>query len=158
MTHLEFNLAAKKLIDDLTGQLEALHDSGDVGRAVFDQLEQLKRFQVEHQPYIDVPVREMQEASDQYACIAISTNALTEADKGRLSIIAGNGMVFERSTGFFIKLYEETEYVLDMLGSLPGGVHNIDKLLLNAHKAGYRMVEFDCDAELYREVGESERD
>lgn len=154
MTHLAFNLAAKQLIDDLAEQLELIHGSGAVGRVVECQLEQLKRFQAEHKPHIDVPVREMQEAHDQYSCIAISTNALTDVDKGRLSVIAGNGMVFERSTGFFIKLYEETEYVLDMLGSLPGGAHNIDKLLLNAHKAGYRMVEFDCDAELYREIVE----
>ncbi|MDC8832834.1 DUF5983 family protein [Alteromonas gilva] len=56
-------------------------------------------------------------------------------------------MVMERDTGFVVKLYEEVEdfagepYSCNLLG-----------LLMSAHQAGFRMVEFDSDATILEDV------
>lgn len=84
---------------------------------------------------------------EQYRVIAISTGHLTEEDISALEIAADDSdenMVLERDTGFFIKLYEDDE---------DGGINlrhghsdTIQTLIQWCHAAGFRMIEFDCDA------------
>lgn len=83
-------------------------------------------------------------SAESYQCCAVSSAHLTPEDVQTLTIAAGKrGMIMERSTGFFIKLYEEPE-TIDDYGLMAGAT----ALLHAAHEAGYRMVEFDCDAPL----------
>ena len=51
---------------------------------------------------------------DQYKCIGLSTSHLTQYDKDTLTNTAATdcGMIMERDTGYFIKLYCEKQLVL----------------------------------------------
>ena len=97
---------------------------------------------------------ELISSDDQYKCIAISTIHLNEHCKSALSALAAHtNMVFERDTGWFVKLYDELEYNLEMpnsacyeLGEIPSQLATIYSAALSA---GYRMIEFDSEAEAY---------
>lgn len=80
-----------------------------------------------------------------YQVIAMSTAHLTAEDRTSLSLAAreGDGMVFERDTGYFIKLYEPGEP-----GNYRHGHSDAIKAIIRwALYEGYRMIEIDCDAE-----------
>lgn len=79
-----------------------------------------------------------------YQTVCMAIEHLTRADIDILSLAAQSDeqMVFKRDTGFFVKLYEEFEYNLD-----PGASETIKEIVLWAHQAGYRMIEFDQDAQ-----------
>lgn len=80
-----------------------------------------------------------------YLCAVLSTAYLTEADKAELSRMAAAHdatMVFERETGFLIKLYEESEYLESECAGL--SPYALDALRA-AHALGIRLVEFDAD-------------
>ena len=167
---LKYIQLASKLIASLGSSIDQLDSCGDVGRAVEDENILLKEFNKEvgePTPMFTGTIRKMLEERDCYSAIAISNNALT-TDDFKLLINVGkltkeeraalpydspldrlSNMMMERDTGFFIKLYEEREYVESMFGALAPDYHNVKKLCLSAHDAGYRMVEFDSGAALY---------
>lgn len=92
---------------------------------------------------------ELSASEDQYKVIGISTGHLSEEDKIKLNEMAHNsncGMVTGRDTGWFIKLYNETEYNTDLFS---GFSEQAKKLLDTVHKSGFTMVEFDNDATVY---------
>lgn len=92
---------------------------------------------------------ELSASEDQYKVIGISTGHLSEEDKIKLNEMAHNsncGMVTGRDTGWFIKLYNETEYNTDLFS---GFSEQAKKLLDTVYKSGFTMVEFDCDATVY---------
>lgn len=154
MNHIEFNNKAVQLIQSLQSSLQQLDSCGDVGGAVEDEVVLLKTFMAENKvPQVsnDSMVNKMLEERDQYACIAVSTAALTHDDERLLDWLIGehDNMVFSRDTGYLVKLYEEPE--ANLLCKVDKNNYNIDKVLLAALSAGYRMVEFDRDAELYKD-------
>lgn len=79
----------------------------------------------------------------EYKAVAISTADITQHDMNNLPHI-DSGMIMQRDTGFFIKLYEEAEYNLMEFQHLS---FQLNTILQQAHYLGYRMVEIDCDAE-----------
>lgn len=75
-----------------------------------------------------------------YECIALCTSHIAEVDCEYLSKVAKESqMIFERDTGFFIKLYEHLD---DSTLGMPGSVVHIMKF---AHCKGFRMIELDAD-------------
>jgi len=56
-------------------------------------------------------------------------------------------MVMERDTGFLVKLYDDVEYFADEPYS-----DNLRGLLMSAHQAGFRMMEFDSDATILEDT------
>lgn len=91
---------------------------------------------------------------DEYRTVCVSTAHLRSEDIKALDALCETNMVMHRDTGFFVKLYEDIDHY-DM--SLPGAENSKYRLLSDecltilrdAHDAGYRMVEFDSDAEKY---------
>ncbi len=96
---------------------------------------------------------ELYTSEDQYKCIALSTSHLDKDSCKALEELSDNShMVFERDTGWFVKLYDELDYNLE----LPSGGRNIDKfpsqltkIYTSALSAGFRMIEFDQDAQVH---------
>ncbi len=152
MNPLEFNSKAAELIQSLANSLQSTHNSGDVGDSVINEVDLLNDFQatykIPQQPEMfSGVIRKMLEEKDRYHCIAISTAALTEYDHQLLAKLEiASSQVMGREYGWFIKMGEEPN---DIIGELDADYCNLKKLLDAAHKAGYRMVEFDSDAQLY---------
>lgn len=87
----------------------------------------------------------LESSKDQYKAISISTSHLTMADMLRLTSLAysdSNGaMILSRDTGFFQKLYNESEYNINKSMS-----PEYNFIVETAHQAGFRMIEFDSSA------------
>lgn len=82
---------------------------------------------------------------DTYQVICINSSHLIDSDKDLLDNLGtSTGMIMKRDTGWFVKLYEDLEsnYLYDSSNELK-------KLFELCHAAGYRMIEFDCDASFY---------
>jgi len=91
-------------------------------------------------------LEEIRATEDQYKTIAVSTIHLSEQDKARLTELADDkmcNMVLERDTGWFIKLYDETE------SNEHGVSDSLNLIFTVCLEAGFRMIEFDCDAQSY---------
>ena len=102
----------------------------------------------------DMPViAELKNSLDQYKVIAISNVHIRQTDVERLTYLGEDPavpMVFSRDTGGFVKLYPDTEgnkRVLEV--DYPGFSEDFYNVLGKAKLAGFSMVEFDCDAEIY---------
>lgn len=92
---------------------------------------------------------ELTHCAEQYKCIAISTGHLSPDDLDRLHRIVSGGacnMVMKRDTGFFVKLYGDSVEVPD---HFVGMSDQFNGLLSQVALAGYLLVEFDCDAQVY---------
>ena len=90
----------------------------------------------------------MASSSDQYKTLGVSTSHLTIDDLKALEEIADDlncNMILSRDTGWFVKLYDEP---FDNFHK--GMSESFNKILIGALSAGYRMVEFDCDATEYK--------
>ena len=94
-------------------------------------------------------------AKDTYKCLSICTSHITEADSNRFEEVSEDcDQIMERKYGFVIKLFEEDPENVESVNferfyvtwGLPERVMHI---LLAAYCAGYRMVEFDADAQYY---------
>lgn len=95
--------------------------------------------------YLNQEVIMKKENFESYRCLCLSTAHLTKNDVGVLEELAGkkaDQMIFERDSGFFIKLYEESEY--NQREGMSAGYH---KIIEYALAKGFRMIEFDCDVE-----------
>ena len=77
-----------------------------------------------------------------YTVLVLSTGLLTVADQFTLNALVEENMVMRRDTGYFVKLYEEEEYNQASYGILSKAVRTI---ILESHKLGFRMIEFDRD-------------
>lgn len=84
--------------------------------------------------------------AETYHCLALSTAHVKQHTARQLSLGLGSNMVMKRETGFFIKLYECTEEGDD---PAPWAVEypELHALLRRAYDAGFRLVEFDRDAD-----------
>jgi hypothetical protein len=85
---------------------------------------------------------------DQYRVIGVSTAHLSESDRSMLETLSTNpdcNMVMGQESGWFIKLYEEPENNTGYAGMSD----NFHQLLNKVHESGYRMVEFNCDADVH---------
>jgi hypothetical protein len=87
---------------------------------------------------------------DQFKAICLSTAHLTKEDYDLLGSLAcehGESMHMDRDTGFFIKLYEEdgSDESLNTRKDYSG---SLNRIVREAAEAGFRMIEFDCDAEV----------
>ena len=89
-------------------------------------------------------------ARDTYRVVAVSTGHLTSSDMRYLEGVSKyvvdterDNMVMARDTGWFIKLYDEPEYNQRVGLSIAA-----NELLKLAHMAGFKMVEFDSEAEV----------
>lgn len=81
---------------------------------------------------------------EEYKCTAVNTGVLTAADKHMLGIESTRyGMILERDTGWFMKLFEEHEYMVEQAQKFGERAMGI---IIAAHMSGYRMIEFDIDA------------
>lgn len=83
---------------------------------------------------------------ERYLVVAMSTGHLTKEDRDSLveAVNDGDQMVLQRRSGFFLKLFEEES---------PSNYHHghsetIKDIIRWAHQSGYRMIEFDCDAQV----------
>ena len=98
------------------------------------------------EPSFEHPI--MDGAEDHYKCLAISIAHLTSSDIRILECRPVNdtelNMIMERDTGFFIKLYEDIEDNV-----YPAMTTTFNSILVQAAKAGYRLVEFDRDAPIH---------
>lgn len=81
-----------------------------------------------------------------YRCVCLSLKHITKEDSLRISQLSQStlpehGMIMERDTGFFIKLYEITgsNYYRELS-------ERVNRLLMWARSMGFRMVELDIDA------------
>lgn len=84
---------------------------------------------------------------EKYSVVAMSTAHLTEMDSKALSIAAKDSeenMVMERSTGYFIKLYQGDDSKCSNFRH--GHSDAIQDIIQWAINSGYGMIEFDCDA------------
>lgn len=84
---------------------------------------------------------------ESYSVVAISTSHLTESDTVLLSqsFINGEQMTLQRHTGFFIKLYSH-----DLSSNLKDTYScSLKDIIKWAFKSGYRMIEFDRDADCH---------
>jgi len=82
--------------------------------------------------------------TEDYKVVVLSTAHLTEEDRDALAeaVADGEQMVLQRETGFYLKLYPE-----DTPDNFRHGhSDSIKNIIRWAHQAGYRMIEFDCDA------------
>lgn len=89
-------------------------------------------------------------SGDQYKVLGVSTAHLKEEDHKALSELAADpecNVCAGRTTGWFIKLYENAESNLGY-ANMSDTFH---KILLSALAAGYRMVEFDSAATVHEE-------
>jgi hypothetical protein len=94
--------------------------------------------------------QELMNSIDQYKTVGISVDHISEADRDSLSELAADescGMILERDTGWFIKLYEDIDSNNRYLIS-----EGLKSLLESCLKAGYRMIEIDCDAQTYENL------
>ena len=85
---------------------------------------------------------------DRYSCIGICTSHLSQLDRVSLdeeSKPINFNMIASRETGWLVKLHDE-HCLREDYKSFSDSFFNI---LLNVHKAGYRMIEFDSDASEY---------
>lgn len=88
-------------------------------------------------------------ARDTYRVVAVSTGHLTSSDMRYLESVSvrepnRDNMIMSRDSGWFIKLYDED----DMYNHREGLSIAANEILRLAYMAGYRMVEFDSDAEV----------
>lgn len=89
-------------------------------------------------------------SEEHYRAVAMSTAHLTEEDRAALAEAVDNGdqMVLQRQSaflqqGFFLKLFDaETPQ-----NFRHGHSETIKNIIRWAHQSGYRLIEFDCDAE-----------
>jgi len=83
--------------------------------------------------------------SDMYQVITMSTGHLTADDIRVLEeqVNDEDNMVMMRGTGFFIKLYEGE----NTSNYRHGHSESIKEIIRWAITEGYRMIEFDCDAD-----------
>jgi len=86
--------------------------------------------------------------SDQYKTLCVSTSHLTRTDMQALEVLANDidcNMIAGRDTGWFVKLYEEPQYNKEYSGCSEYFHH----ILITSLNNGYRMIEFDGQAEQY---------
>ncbi len=92
---------------------------------------------------------ELTQFAEQYKCIAVSTGHLHPSDINELQAIVSLGtsnMITERDTGFFVKLYGADSSNDHAYGELSDSFYS---LISEVQKAGYLLVEFDSDAQVY---------
>lgn len=89
---------------------------------------------------------QLKASQDQYSTICISTAHVSKEDRTKLSRMCFDpncNMIMKRDTGWFVKLYDEAEdndYDVS---------EDLKALFYYCVEAGFRMIEFDCDAEIY---------
>lgn len=87
-------------------------------------------------------------AVDQYKTLCVSTAHLTPDDMEAIDVLAKDidcNMITGRDTGWFVKLYEESEYNKKYRDCS----EHFHYILITALNSGYRMIEFDSQAEQY---------
>jgi hypothetical protein len=77
-----------------------------------------------------------------YKCLAVSNSHLPEDKMKILSTLSGNGLIMARDTGVFVKLTEELD--ANLRSEIGEEFNTIVKF---AHSKGFRLIEFDRDAE-----------
>ena len=95
---------------------------------------------------------------DVYSCIGINIAHLGDEDKHTLDCAFSGEMVMERDTGWFVKLYEfdkkeeggtlETFFTELYQGITP----TLLTIFCEACQAGYRLIEFDMDALIVKDL------
>jgi len=90
------------------------------------------------------PIVGLNVADDQYRCLGVSTAHLSPEAQASLEREQGGGMIMERDTGWFVKLYDDINILQQMNLST-----DLLQLLFTIHDAGFRMVEFDADAQIH---------
>lgn len=85
-------------------------------------------------------------AEEHYQVVAMSTGHLTEKDRDALAeaVSDGDQMALQRQSGFFLKLFDEES----PRNYRHGHSETIKDIIRWAHQSGYRMIEFDCDAQV----------
>ncbi|WP_318482570.1 DUF5983 family protein [Photobacterium leiognathi] len=103
-------------------------------------------------------LNELNNSADQYKVIGISAGHLSDNDKAFLEKIAEmeeenamwDGVPFayvgKRNEGYFVKMYETLDLESCTITLEQDQLFTIAQAALNA---GYRMIEFDCDADEY---------
>lgn len=138
--------AVKCLISELSN--ESLDYFVDGDNRVLQNETQLMQLEAKLTHCLTSTNTEISCTEEKYECIGISTAHLTDKDLLQLDVLADDddcNMIMKRSTGWFIKLYPEAEANLTY-ASMSNDFHHI---LQEAHKAGFRLVEFDSDASQY---------
>jgi len=80
---------------------------------------------------------------EEYRVLCLSTAHYRVEDDTELAILAKDSdMIFARMYGFFIKLYSDMEF--NEYAKLSNAVKAV---IYWAFHNGYRMIEFDCDAD-----------
>lgn len=92
---------------------------------------------------------ELASTTDQYKTIGISTCHLSMDDHNALTCLSSDpdcNMICSRDcTGWIVKLYDEAERNT----GYEGMSDHFHSMLVSVRKAGYRSIEFDCDAQIY---------
>lgn len=89
---------------------------------------------------------------DTYKCIAISTiHVIDNGDEDTMNTCVEDerapmhGMVMKRDYGWFMKLYSEWDGILE--DSVSCFSVELQEIIRACHDAGFRMIEFDRDAD-----------
>ncbi len=94
----------------------------------------------------------MARPEENYRAVAMSTGHLSEADRDALAqaVLDGEQMVLQRRTGFFLKLMEDDDEDAEVASGnySHGDSETIKDIIRWAYRRGYRMIEFDCDAQV----------
>lgn len=92
--------------------------------------------------------------TDEYRAVAISIAHLTQGDTAAfdLAISGGETQLMKRDYGYFLKLLEEDDDCADNFNLNDGNYRHgssetIKNIIQWAYSAGYRLIEFDCDAQ-----------
>jgi len=90
----------------------------------------------------------MSQINEEYKCLCLSTSHMTKVDENTLRCMINaseTNMATKRDTGFFVKLYEDQVSNLDSWVGMGADFHAAMNYAL---EEGYRLIEFDCDAQV----------
>ena len=89
----------------------------------------------------------MAQQVESYRVVVLSTGHLTKQDSDGLSQASKRSdMIFERDTGFFIKLYtDQPDLNFDLYDS--GISDHLKNIVCWALEEGFNMIEFDSDGD-----------
>lgn len=82
--------------------------------------------------------------NETYSTAGVCTNNMTFLDALQFDLFSHDehSMIAKRPTGYFMKLYSEPN-----LNRYPQFTDELNAMLVEAAKQGFRSIEFDCDAE-----------
>ncbi|MDQ2077511.1 hypothetical protein [Marinimicrobium sp. ABcell2] len=116
--------------------LSAYADIVDPGALSVDEIDSLCE---------SINTQSQSQPRDVYQVVTLSKAHLSFDDIAVLEWSAGQNMIMESETGFFVKLYEDDSNGAGSANYRDGYSDTLKGIIRWAHDSGYRMIEFDSD-------------